>query len=88
MSKIVVPWNQTTLSGYLAEDFYIFFWGGAFFVATGTVLLLFISICIYHTAFRKMFEHSIDKFNQNSSLRQYDEQFVFDLMRFHIEAQK
>lgn len=92
MSKIVAPWNQTTLAGYLAEDFYIFFIAIIFSIVAGLVLLLYISICIYHSAFHKMIKHSIEKWNQNFNRDRdrdrNDDQFVFDLMRFHIEKKK
>lgn len=86
MTKVIVPWNQTTLAGYLGEDFYIFFAAVAFNVIAGVIFLLFVSICIYHSAFYQMFEHSINKWNQNINGDQNDEQFIFDLISFHIEV--
>lgn len=88
MSKVIFPWNQATLAGYLAEDFYIIFVAVVFGFVAGMILLLFISICIYHLAFYKMFEHSINKWNQNINEHQNDEQFIFDLIRFHIEVKE
>lgn len=88
MSKIVAPWNQTTLAGYLGEDFYIIYFAVIFGVVAGLLLLLFISICIFHLAFYKMVKHSIEQWNEKHDRSTNDEQFIFGLISFHIEIKK
>lgn len=88
MTKIVAPWNQTTLVGYLGEDFYIIYFAVIFGIVAGLLLLLFISICIYHLAFYKMIEHSIGQSNHKHDRMTNDRQFIFRLISFHIEIKK
>lgn len=80
--------EHSTLVGYLGEDFYIIYFAVIFGIVAGMLLLLFISICIFHLAFSKMFEHSIEKWNEKSDGIKNNEQFIFDLISFHIEVKK
>lgn len=75
-----VPWNQTTLIGYLGEEFTILSGGGAYMVGLGVVLLLFVSICMHHQTFCKIFEHMIDESNCREKENRNDERFLCDLM--------
>lgn len=78
-----VPWNQSTLSGYIGEENFICYCGGTYMVSDGVILLLFISICTHHQAFYDVFANTIDQWNRRDA-NQNDEQFIFDLMRFDI----
>lgn len=81
-----LPWNQSTLFGYLAEVFYGTFLCEVFIVATGSVLCLFMSMSWHHEAFYFMFRHSIRKLD--SPVNQDNEKIVSDLVRFHIMAKE
>lgn len=87
-----LPWDQTTYAGYLGEDCLICMFTLTFTIGTGMALLLFISICIHHSAFYEMLEHSIEKWNQNHkqsrNLGRNDKQFVSELIRFHNDVKK
>lgn len=58
-------------------------------IANGTILLLFISMCLHHRAFYKMMKNSIDKLNQKSNDEiRCDEKFLRDLIQFHISSKE
>lgn len=88
MTKMIAPWNQTTVIGYLGEDFYIIYFASIYGIVAGLILLLFISICIFHLTFYKMIEHLINEWNQNRHRFPNDEQFVRDLIGFHVEIKE
>lgn len=71
-----------TYLGYFGEIVAINLGCAAYVIASGAVLLLFISICFHHQAFFKIFEHSI-----NASKR-CDKKFLFNLIRFQITARE
>lgn len=57
----------------------------AYYITNGAFLLLFISICLQHLAFGKIFRHSV--YNR-SDKDQNDVKFLRDLIQFHITAKK
>lgn len=81
--KVLLPWNQSTLIGYLAEVFYGTFLCEVFIVATGSVLCLFMSMSWHHEAFLFMFRHSTQKL-ENSKNARNNETVVCDLIHFHM----
>lgn len=59
-SPFSLPWDQMTSAGYFAEVLSSISFGYVCFDLNGVQLLFFISLCIHHQAFSKMFEHSIE----------------------------
>lgn len=53
------PWNQSTYLGYFAEICMTIRIAYGYLTLNGTSLLLFISSCIQHREFSKMFKYSI-----------------------------
>lgn len=51
------------------------------------ILLVFISMCIHHQAFYGMLEFSIDEWNRRDK-HPDDEEFLLDLVRFHISVKE
>lgn len=80
--RFSLPWNQRTPAGYATDVCFVAGFSYEYFILNGVPLVLFISICLHHQAFYKMFKHSID----NSS--QYDAKLLCDLIRFHILVKK
>lgn len=78
-----LPWNQTTLHGYLGEAGSITIFGDVYASECFTLLMFFVSICLHHQAFYKMFKHWIDQRNRQER-NNSDEVFLCDLIRFHI----
>lgn len=77
------------MSGYLAEIASSILLLFSYMIANGTILLLFISMCLHHRAFYKMMKHSIDKLNQKSNDEiRCDEKFLRDLIQFHISSKE
>lgn len=59
-----LPWDQHTPVGYFLEICFDIIGGDVFFASNGWEILLFISICLYHQAFYKIFQHSVKKLDR------------------------
>lgn len=81
-----LPWNQTTYLGYAGEISIDVMVTVGYLIANGSLLLFFMSMCIYHRAFLKIFEHSVD--NLDAIKGRNKEKCVLDLIRFHISTKK
>lgn len=66
LSFLSLPWSQATYWGYFGEIFFLTICPITFSINNGAVLLFFISKCMYHHAFFKMFNHLIEDLNQSS----------------------
>lgn len=77
-----LPWDQSTVLGYCVDICFILAIGEVYLLVHGALLLLFISTCLYHRAFRAVFQQAIE--NRKSG----DEEFLCDLIRFHISVEK
>lgn len=55
----------------------------SYLIPIGTFAMLFISTCIHHQPFYKIIKDLVDKWNRSEDHRS-DEQFLCDLVRFHI----
>lgn len=82
-----LPWNQTALLGYVAEAGIVTIFGDVYACEIFTLLLLFVSICLYHQAFYKMFKYWVDKWNRKER-NNSNEMFLCDLIRFHIMVEE
>ena len=78
-----LPWNQNSPIGYICEILYCIFTGDCYFIANGAFLLLLISLCLHHRTFSKMFEHSVQAFDQSNGNRD-DHKQLCDLIDFHV----
>lgn len=76
------PWDQTTYVGYVTEIIATVLIVCGYLILNGIPLLLFISICLHHRAFYRVFKQKIDK------IKQWDEIFLCDLVRFHASVKK
>lgn len=82
-----LPWDTTTLTGYIGEIIFDINLAEAFYIATGVLLLLFMSICLHHRAFYKRFQHSLRALDQPNEIENIDK-FICDLIRFHISIKE
>lgn len=78
-----LPWNQTSALGYAQDLFVEVLIGEAYMIFNGSFLLLFISICLHHQAFYKIFQLAVRKLDF-SDRNQSDETTMCQLIRFHI----
>lgn len=82
------PWDKTTMLGYFGEIVQTWIAAEIYLIVNGVALVLFISICIHHRAFYKIFKHSIHEWNSCQKNQNHDEDrgsiFVRDLIHFHI----
>lgn len=58
-----LPWDQSTMTGYFGEIFYVIAIIQAYMFMNGSILLLFVSICLVHQAFSKMFLNTLNQLN-------------------------
>ena len=82
-----LPWDQNTPFGYVGEILYCIVVGEAYFISNGMFLLLLIALCVHHQAFSKMFECSVQKFDQTDA-NQDDHEYLADLIEFHISIKR
>ena len=85
--QFILPWNQTTKLGYFMEIICDIILGTSYFLANGSLLLLFISICLHHLAFYNRFKYSISKLG-NSKNPENDKKLLCDLIQFHNLAKE
>lgn len=83
-----LPWNQTTAIGYFGETCLEAMIGYALATSSGSLLIFFISMCLHHRAFRKMFDHSLQKFNRSVKKKPESAKFLCNLIRFHISVKE
>lgn len=83
----VLPFNQSTYWGYFGETTFNTITCGAFFIVNGTVMVLFISICLYHKAFYEVFEHSLKNLDSRSKVRR-SESIICGIIRFRSSTQE
>lgn len=86
-SILRLPWNSSTLNGYIAEVFYVISSAGFYNTGNGCSILLFISICLNHQAFYKIIQNATDTFdvennNRNKAI------FLCELIKFHVSVKK
>lgn len=83
-----LPWNQTTVLGYLGEIGFIMFSAKAFMITNGVLLMFFVSICRHYGAFYQIFKHSIGKLTHSDRNNRCDKAILCDLIRFHISIKE
>lgn len=82
-----LPWNQTTYCGYIGEITFGTILAVSYGFTMHAVLILFISMCIYHVKFLDMFDHLAEKLD-NCSRVQCVNAKLCDMIRFRISVQK
>lgn len=83
MFSYSLPWNQHTLIGYFGETFATLLIGEAYGIANGSLLLLFVSLCMHHQAFYQMFQYSTSKLESRNAQEQ-----LCKLIRFHSSVKE
>lgn len=84
-----MPWNQKTLIGYFGELCVSIAAAGSYFIVTGVLLTLFISMSWHHHAFYQIFEHSVFELNHLDKRRNEHIQIhLCQLIRYHITIKK
>lgn len=81
------PWDQHTLLGYTIELFFQILNTEGYFLFSGSLLLLFISMCWHHQTFYKMFQHSTQQLNHRDKKRD-DHEHITELIRFHVSIKE
>lgn len=83
-----LPWNQDTVFGYFAEMLFMTDLFTIYLVVFGSISLLLVSLCIHYQAFCDMLKHMIDKCERSHNYPGNDEQFICDIIRFHLTAKE
>lgn len=74
-----------TQLGYFVEVLYQMAAADAYYIAHGSILLLFISICWHHQAFEQMIRHSMEKFDL---LENHHKEPICKVIRFHVTVKE
>lgn len=56
-----MPWDHTTPLGYTGEILFGALLSEAYLIGNGSILMLFVCMCLHHKAFFKMFEQMVHK---------------------------
>lgn len=78
-----LPYNQTTPLGYFGDVVASIAIGQGYLITSGSIMILFISICLHHRTFFNMFQHFTRKLDQ-SNRNQSDHECLCHLIRFHL----
>ncbi|XP_055305901.1 odorant receptor 22c-like [Sitodiplosis mosellana] len=81
--KTVLPWDQETLMGFGFATCFDLFGADSYFISNGSLLLLFISMCLHHEAFLKRFQQEMSKFDHTLENTKHRD-ILCKLVRFHI----
>lgn len=68
--------------GYFGEIFYVIAIIQAYMFINGGILLLFVSICLIHQAFSRMFLHSLNQLNDIDGINCTHRELLCKLIRF------
>lgn len=80
---IRLPWNQSTPHGYALEIAFDLYHGWTYMLSNGALLFLFISICLHHKSFYKIFRNEAKKLNYRDRHRN-DADHLRKMIEFHI----
>lgn len=61
--------------------------GASYLVFNGTTLLLFVSICLHHRAFRRLFQSLLNRLDEPEKSRS-DQEILRNLIEFQITAKE
>lgn len=80
-----LPWNQHTMVGYSAEIGFDIITGEDYLLCGAVFMLLFLSMCEYHSAFYEIYGHSLLMYrNANANHKQN----LFQTIRCHVLAKE
>lgn len=82
---IRLPWNQQTIQGYTAMTFLSIFFGHVNLTLNGATLVLFISLCLHHRAFYRIFDSIAMKLEKPDKFRNVPD-ILNEMVRFHISV--
>lgn len=81
-----LPWNQSTLIGYICELIYDTI-GTEAYVLAASFVLLFVSTCLHNQAFFQVFQHYLRSLNHHDGSSKGNE-LLRQIIRFHISAKE
>lgn len=81
-----IPWSQATPLGYFFEICFTIYYFEAYHIS-GSILILFIALCLHHHAFYQIFENRLEKLNHPDTDHNR-KKLVFQLIRFHNSAKE
>lgn len=77
-----LPWDQRTLLGYLGMDMFIVCCGESYYFTNGSLLMLFVSICLHHKIFFKTFRNAVQRLDSPEEITD-QKKFFCELIQFH-----
>lgn len=85
--KVVLPWDVETAIGYCGEITFHTYAGQGYIFFNGTLLLLFIAICLHHQAFYKVHQHLLNAFDRVDE-RRNNEEHLRKLINFQVSIRR
>lgn len=82
-----LPWMQETTIGYFGEMCICMIAIDDFYIVSGILLLLFISMSFHHCAFREIYQHSVQKL-ESTKRGEEKTQTWNELIEFHNLAKR
>lgn len=80
-----MPWDYRTPLGYTGEILFGILLSEAYLIGNGSILMLFVCICLHHKAFYRMFEHSVRKIDHIHRELDVRNQLC-EIIRFYVSA--
>lgn len=82
------PWNQATMLSYIV-DILIFhnIASVSYFTTSASLILLFVSICLHHSAFYKRLQYTLDE-SKTLKNHQNMDKIIRNVIEFHISVKE
>lgn len=82
-----LPWDAETAIGYFGEILFHTYAGQGYIFVNGTLVLLFIAICLHHQAFYAMHQHLLDAFDRVDE-RRNNKEHLCKLIDFQVAIRR
>lgn len=82
-----MPWDYHTRLGYAGELLFGIMLSEAYLIGNGSILMLFVCICLHHKAFFSMFKYLVDKLDE-TLLERNPETQLCEVIKFHISVKR
>lgn len=81
--RFSLPWDQSTVAGYVKEILYSVVTGGDYILCAGVFIFFFISLCRYHCAFYEMYHDLLYRWDYKDGNANH-QQHLAQIIHFHV----
>lgn len=82
-----MSWDYHTPSGYAGGILFGIMQSEAYLLGNGSILMLFVCICLHHKAFFRMFEHTVKQLDETFQERDPTIQLC-EIIKLHISIKR